>query len=336
MDFSKGYTSTYYMTVVDPATWRDIARYELTGGDVERTDEGLRQSASIDCRKIPEGIENYVRIYLDPTQNGSTSHNAIFTGLATCPGRKFSGNISQKSLSCFSVLKPCEDEVLPRGWYANRGRPGGDVIRELLEYTPAPAEVASDSPTLADFIIAEDQETAASMIDKVLDAIGWTLTISGAGIITVGPKPTSAAVVFDPRTNDVIETELEVEEDLFTVPNCVRITAGEETAEFIDEDADSELSVVNRGRRVWYVDDSANLSSSESAETYARRILKEQQQVAKTASYRRRYIPDLYPGQYVELHYPDQGLTGVFKIEEQKIGLEFAARTEEKVTKWQN
>ena len=41
MDWARGYTSEYYMTVVDPATWRDISRIEITGGSIRRETDGL-------------------------------------------------------------------------------------------------------------------------------------------------------------------------------------------------------------------------------------------------------------------------------------------------------
>ena len=49
MDWSKGYSATYYAKRVDPATWRDLETIKLTGGSIKREPSGLRESADIEC-----------------------------------------------------------------------------------------------------------------------------------------------------------------------------------------------------------------------------------------------------------------------------------------------
>ena len=55
MDWGKGYSATYYLTQVDPVTWRDIARIEITGGSINREKTGLIESADIDCTGYDDG-----------------------------------------------------------------------------------------------------------------------------------------------------------------------------------------------------------------------------------------------------------------------------------------
>ena len=47
MDWSKGFSAEYYMAIVDPSTWRDVERVEITGGSVTRTASGLLQSIQV-------------------------------------------------------------------------------------------------------------------------------------------------------------------------------------------------------------------------------------------------------------------------------------------------
>ena len=64
---------------------------------------------------------------------------------------------------------------------------------------------------------------------------------------------------------------------------------------------------------------------------YATRRLPELQQVATTASYTRRFDPNVTAGDRIRLSYPEQGLQGIFRTTSQKIDLGYCADTEEEV-----
>jgi len=332
MDWSKGYSAVYYAKRVDPVTWRDLETIKLTGGSIKREPSGLRESADVDCVNYNIEVEQWIRIYLDTRQDGDAGHEALFTGLATSPDNELSGALSNNSLECYSVLKPADDVYLLRGWYAPAGMRGGDVIKDLLSVTPAPVRVAEDSPQLSTSIIAEDAETRLTMVDKVLDAIDWRIRIDGDGTINVEPKPLEPVVAFDPLENDVIETELKISADWYSCPN-VYLAINEDMAGIARDDSpDSPLSTVNRGREVWMVDSSCELSQNESIGQYAQRKLDEAQQIQRTAEYDRRYFPDVVPGDLVRLHYPAQNLDGVFNVTSQSIELGYGARTSEQIS----
>lgn len=329
MDWSRGYSAAYHMTRLDPATWRDVERHEITGGSVKRTQTGLRESAAVDCGIYPNGVENWIRIYLDANQNGATEHVALFTGLATSPGEEFDGRMRSGKLDCYSVLKPAEDVKLLHGWYAAAGRSGGDVIKELLRPTPAPVVIADGAPALSYHIIAEDQETNLSMVEKILTAINWRIRITGDGTISVEPPAQDPAASFDPIENDVIETKISVKADWFNCPNVYAVTQGDLTAIARDDDPESPLSTVTRGREVWQTEKGGTLAENEGIAEYARRRLKEAQQVFISASYDRRYFDGVIPGDLVYLHYPEQNLDGVYTVKTQSIALTYAATTSE-------
>lgn len=332
MDWSKGYSATYYAKRVDPVTWRDLETIKLTGGSIKREPSGLRESADVDCVNYNIEVEQWIRIYLDTRQDGAAGHEALFTGLATSPDNELSGVLSSNSLECYSVLKPADDVYLLRGWYAPAGANGGDVIRDLLSVTPAPIRVADGARQLQTSIIAEDNETRLTMAEKVLDAINWRIRIDGDGTINVEPKPLEPVVTFDPLENDVIETELKISADWYSCPNVYLAINEDMTGIARDDSPDSPLSTVNRGREVWMVDSSCELSQNESIGQYAQRKLDEAQQIQRTAEYDRRYFPDVVPGDLVRLHYPAQNLDGVFNITSQSIELGYGARTSEQIS----
>lgn len=332
MNWNLGFSAQYYAHIVDPATWRDLDRLEITGGNVNRTVDALRASASLDCVNYQQGRESWVRIYLDAKQNDSAVHVPLFTGIATSPGDDIDGTYITNSVDCYSVLKPTEDILLERGWYAQAGADGGALLASLLSATPAPVTVAENAPTLKEAIIAEDGESHLTMIDKVLAAIDWRIRIAGDGTLTVGPKTTDPVAEYDPLENDAIEPQITVSHDWFECPNVFRAVSGDTVGIARDDSQTSPLSTVNRGREIWREETSCELNAGETIAEYATRRLGELQRYATTAKYTRRYNPDIMPGDIVELNYPAQGLSGLYHVTGQSIELTHGAPTSEDVS----
>jgi hypothetical protein len=240
--------------------------------------------------------------------------------------------MSTSTLNGYSVLKPADDVILPRGWYVPSGVSAADQVAKLLRIGPAPVTVADGSPALAGAIIAEDGESRLTMAAKILTAIGWRLRITGDGRISIEPAPLAPVAAFDPNYNDVIETQIGVSMDWYSAPNVLMCTDEDMTAIARDDSRSSPLSTVNRGREVWEFEANCDRGDNESIAEYAQRRLAELQRVEITADYDRRYVPDVLPGDLIRLSYPEQGLDGIFAVGDQSIELGHAARTTERVT----
>lgn len=323
MDWSKGFESTYYCTIVDPVSWRDIDRFDITGGQISRNTENLIESASIDCVRYDLG-EQWVRIWMDTRQNGATEHIALFTGLATSPIDNAEGNLIKNSLSCYSVLKPCDDILLPRGWYAP-SESGVGVIKDLLK-TPAPVVIDDDIPKLAHNIIAEARETNLTMLRKILLAMDLRIRITGNGEIQIKKQATEPSAEFGVG-NDCIEPVFTKEYDWYKCPNVYRAVSGNDSVTVVDDNPDSPLSTVNRGREIWKEEDSCDFNTGETLYEYALRRLKEEQMVAKKISYSRRFNPDIYVTDLVNIKYSQ--FDGLYLVTSQSIELGYGARTTE-------
>ncbi len=335
MDWSKGYTASYYIKRVDPFTWRDTERLEITGGSLKREPSGLRQSASVDCVNYapPNNVvEEWIRIYMDVEQAGSYDHISLFTGLATSPEDEYDGSFKENTLDGYSVLKPVDDIKLLRGWYAPANVSCTSIIKRLLSATPAPIEIPANMPVLKSYIVAEDNESNLTMVDKILKAINWRMRILGDGTITfVDMKNTTPLISFDQNRFPVIETKINIQGGMFDCPNVFLAISDDLTAIARDERESSMLSIQNRGREVWYEEDGCVLSENETIAQYAMRRLKEEQRVARVASYDRRFVPDAFPGDMITLNYPEQTLNGNFIIESQSIRLTHGGKTSERV-----
>ena len=334
MIWSKGFSASFHATFVDPKTWHDTDVLQITGGTINHIDSGLFESADIDCIEYEYGIEKWIRIWMDAEQAGERVHIPLFTGLASTPDKNIDGPLVKHTLKCYSVLKPASDVLLPLGWYAARGFNSAEIIKKLLAVCNAPVVIEGESPRLSDYLIAEQNETNMTMIEKILNAIDWRLKISGDGTVSICPKSDAVVDSFDNLEADSIEPSVRVEYDLFDCPNVFRAISGEVSFEAKDIDDNSELSIQNRGREVWKEETSIALSDDESIQRYAQRRLKELQGVAMTISYDRRYHDNVYVGDVIRLNYPLQDLVGTFKVTSQKITLGAGMKVSEEVIKY--
>ncbi len=335
MDWNKGFSASYYATFVDKATWRDIERFEITDGSISFSDDELRCSAQISVTSYEHGTERLIRIYLDARQKGSAELVPLFTGYATSPAQNYNGVLETNNLEIYSVLVPVRDVVLPRGWYAPAEISTAHILKSLFAPTPAPLDIADNAPALSEAIIAEDDETNLSMIDKILTAINWRLRILGDGTIQILPIAVAAVASYDPLENDAIEPEIEISYDWYECPNCFRAISGDLSATARDDDTSSQLSTVNRGREVWMVETDCDLAEDESIGSYAQRRLKEEQSVATTAKYKRRFNPDITITDLIRHHYPEQNMDGLYKVNSIAMDLSYGGTVDEEVTKYE-
>lgn len=330
MIWSEGFTATYYMTIVDPKSWRDIDRMEITGGSIDRSCNGLLESADVDATELPPGGEAWVRIWLDADQDGVT-HVPLFTGLTSAPSRKIDGMRESYKIECYSVLKPIDDILTERGTYIPTEVSAPSAAARLMKVGPAPIEIDlnAEQPRLTDAIIAEDGETNLTLAEKVLKAIDWRIHIDGNGTIVLEPNENRIVQVFNAVDNDVIEPALTDEQDWYSSPNVLRVISGDLTAVARDDSPESSLSTVSRGREIWEEESSVTLGDNESIAAYAIRRLKELQSPARTVSYSRRFDPDVKPRDVVRINHPEINIDGSFRVTQQTLELGYACRTNE-------
>lgn len=328
MQWNKGYKAIYYAKTVNPKTWADDERVEIINGSVNRETTGLRGSAEI--TSDAEGYsERLIRIYIDAVQNDDIEHDAIFTGYAVSPTLDVEGTHTTQKYKCYSVLKPADDVLLERGWYAPLGANTGALVRSLLSVTNAPFDIEGVTPTLENYIVAEDNETRLTMVDKILNVIGWELVVTGNGELVMRAKKTDADAVFDPITNDIVEPSFSITRDWYEVPNVLRVIMDDVSAIARDDSEASIYSTVNRGREIWKQESVADLATGDTLADYASRILKELQMVGTQASYTRRFVPEINVCDVVRLRY--ELLNGLYRITGQTISLGHNLTTNETV-----
>ena len=328
MDYSRGYRSAFYAVLIDPASWQETERVELMSGSVSNTATGLRQSARLKVRDFDRTREHWLRVYMDARQEQDIDHVPLFTGIVSAPREDVEGPIATNDLACYSVLEPL-DQPLLIGTYMAKGASAGRAIKSLLQATPAPLDIPEETPRLEDYIVAEDNETSLTLLEKVLDAINWQMYLAGDGTITIRPKPDTLSAAFSAKGADVLESTFSKSRDWFKAPNVYRVSSGDNFEEAVDNDPESPLSVVSRGREVTATERDVTLGSNEGLAEYAKRKLSEAQQIAETADYTRRFIPTVHVGDLVRINY--DRLQGTYQVLSQTINLTYNGQTQEHV-----
>ena len=323
MDYTNGYKASFYAMLLDPVSWMEIERIEVLSGSITNTATGLRQSARLTVRDFDQTQEHWLRVYMVTRQEADVGHVALFTGLAEAPSQDIDAPIVKNDLECYSVLEPL-DTPMVFGDYIPYGENAGKAIKRLLKPTRAPVEIDPDTPIIQDYIVAEENETNLTMIEKILkavstDNVGWQMVIDGMGTIRIRPRPTEPALAVFAKGADIIKSDFKKTRSWFKVPNIFKATSGDAVAVARDDDPSSPYSTVSRGRDIVIVERDVTLAEDEGLAEYAKRRLNEEQQVAETAEYTRRYVPNVYVGDIVRANYDT--LQGDYEVTEQDISL---------------
>ena len=337
MDWNRGFSALYELRQVDPISFQDVGSFLLIGGSISRSSSGLMESADL---TLPESTgECFLRVYLKARQGEDGARVPLFTGLSSAPQRSLNGNNITYKTACYSILKPVDDILVPRGFFVSAGVRGAEAAADLLRNGPAPISYDDTSPALTEAIVAEDKDTYLTMAQKVLDAIGWRIRIDGSGMVWIVPKAEEISCQFDDRENDSIEVRLTDTYDWYSAPNCLRVTNGKDCVEVRDDDPASQLSTVSRQAtrggtgEIWTQESVSSLGETDTLQSYAERRLKELQGPARKISYNRRFRPDVTIGDKVRLHLPGHGIDDVFTVSSQKIQLGYGAKVSEEVTR---
>lgn len=332
IDWTKGITARYYCAIVNPNTWKDIRTINITSGSIKYSDSGIYESADISCRDLNQNEEYWIRLYLDARQEDEGELIPLFTGIASIPDSSYSGRINSKNVQCYSVLGPAEKVLLPLGWYVPIGSNGAIAIRDLLKSViPAPIIIEGESPYLSSSIISESGESVVSMVNKILNSINWRISIDGDGTVRIKRKASMVSAVFDSINKDIIGLDIGIKENRYDIPNVFRAISDGLVAIARDENPNSEFSIQNRGREIWMEDRNCVLNNGEKIGQYAERRLKEEQNVYRTINYNRRFKPNIKIGDIVKINYPEQGVSGFFRITSQSLNIGYGGEISEEV-----
>ena len=321
-DWTSSMAQTYEYYVVDPGTWKDSRMIDTVKScSISRDAEAeTLGSATID---IAESLgECYIRVYLVTIQNGVKEKHPLGTFLIQTPSSTFDGKTRSVSMDAYTPLIELKEKLPPIGYSLNKE----DNIMEIAsmiarENARAPVVDTESSETLSYDFVSNTEDTWLMFLSDLIGNAKYSFALDEMGRILFAPNQDMASLqpvwTYDDDNSSILHSDFTMDHDLYGVPNVVEVvySNGEDTfhARAVNDDPNSPVSTVNRGREILYRVTDPNVSGTPTQEqitTYANQILRELSTLEYTISYTHGYCP-VRLGDCVRFNYSRAGLTNI-------------------------
>lgn len=321
-DWLKSMTQTFEYYIVDPGTWKDALRLDNVKKSTITRDAGAETlgSATID---VTESVgESYVRIYLITIQNGITESHPLGTFLVQTPSSSFDGKIRNVSMDAYTPLLELKENPPPLGYSLLRGDNVMSTAYGLCrENARAPVVKTENTTELHDDFVANTDDTWLTFISDLIANAKCHLGLDEMGRILFPPDQDTASLqpvwTYDDNNSSILYPELDMEHDLYGVPNVVEVTYSNGGyfyhARVVNDDPNSPISTVNRGREIIHRvtnPDSIGNPTQHQVEEYANQLLRDLSSLEYTLTYSHGYCP-VRLGDCVRLNYTKAGLRDI-------------------------
>lgn len=333
-DWSASMQQTFEYYIVDPGTWKDTKRIDTVirstiSRDLEAETLG---SATIDITGSLD--ECYIRIYLITIQNGVKEKHPLGTFLVQSPSTSFDGKIETVSLDAYTPLLEMKEKKPPLGYSLlkdeNIMKKAYQLTRENLR---APVVEPECSTTLFYDFVAETDDSWISFVSDLIANAKYEFELDELGRVLFAPKQDTASLqpiwTYDDSNSSILYPEISMDRDLYGIPNVVEViySNGSDSyyAKVINDDENSPISTVNRGREILYRVTDPDLvgdPTENQIKEYAEQLLRSLSSLEYTISYKHGYCP-VRLGDCVRLNYERAGITDVkAKVISQSISCE--------------
>lgn len=316
-------TFEYY--TVDPGTWKDVKRLtNVEGCSITRdlNTETLGY-ATID---VTESVgECYIRVYLVTVQNGLKERFPLGTYLVQTPSSSFNGKIRKVSMDAYSPLLELKESQPPIGYSLFKDSTENNIMENVYlltnEHVRAPVVPPSNDTKLTYDFVASPDDTWLTFVSDLMAIAKYSFDLDEMGRILFLPKQDTASLqpvwTYNDDNSSILLPDITMNHDLFGIPNTVEVVYSNGVDNFyakaVNDDPNSPISTVNRGRAITYRDTEPNLSGTpteDQIKEYATRLLRELSSVEYSVSYSHGYCP-VRVGDCVRLNYSRAGLNGI-------------------------
>lgn len=354
-NWAKPMQQSYEYYTVEPTTLADLKRLDNAKTASFSRDSTVETLGSATIDMTNSIGEAYVRCYLKTIQNGVTEKFPLGTVLVQTPRETFNGKITDVSMDAYTPLLELKENPPPLGYTIRRGTRIMDAAYRIVrENARAPVnavepifEIGSDgelidvSPTLQKDFVANTDDTWLSFLIALIANARYELGLDELGHILFLPMQELASLqpvwAYNDDNSSILLPELTMDRDLYGIPNVVEVIysyGGDyKTAVAINDDPNSPVSTVNRGRRITHRDPQPSLAgyvTYEQVQAYAERLLRALSTIEYTVSYTHGYCP-VRIGDCVRLNYTAAGIHNVkAKVISQNIKCSLPCQVSEK------
>jgi hypothetical protein len=345
-DWTKPMTQSYEYYIVDPSTLADVERLDyIKSASLSRDSESATLgSATIDTT---ESIgETYIRCYLKTVQNGVTEKHPLGTYLVQTPATNFNGVITELSMDAYTPLIELKENQPPLGYFRRKDENIMVAAYEIVESNArAPVQKADttgdEPPKLHTNFVSNTEDTWLSFVTDLIAQAKYRFDLDERGNILFVPQRELSTLppvwTFDDGNSSILQPDISVNHDIFGIPNVVEVIYVWEkqiiTSVVKNDDPESPISTVRRGREIKKYDTSPNLSgpvTQGQLDQYAEQLLRSLSTVEYTVSYTHGYCP-VRVGDCVRLNYEKAGLKNVkAKVVSQNIKTSLPCTVSEK------
>lgn len=334
-DWTKSMEQSYEYYTVEPTTLADTKRLTtITSASFSRDLETETLGSAIIDTTNSVG-ETYVRGYLKTIQNGVTEKHPLGTVLVQTPSSTFNGKIMDVSMDAYTPLIELKEKRPPLGYTVRKGTRIMDaayrIIRENarapvnaiepIYRTNGSGQLEDMSPILQHDFVANTDDTWLSFVRDLIANAQYELGLDELGHIMFLPVQDITSLqpvwTFDDGNSSILLPELTMDHDLYGIPNVVEVIysygADYKIAVAKNEDQNSPISILNRGREIVYRDTKPSLAgyvTQDQIDAYAERLLRSLSTIEYTVSYTHAYCP-VRIGDCVRLNYVKAGITGI-------------------------
>ena len=342
VDWLSSMQQTFEYYVVDPGTWKDVKPItSIKSCSISRdSDTETLGSATLD---MTESIgECYIRVYLVTIQNGSKSRHPLGTFLIQTPSWSFDGKIRDVSVDAYTPLIELKENLPPIGYSLLKNDNIMNMAYRLCrENVRAPVIETVCSDTLYYDFVANTDDTWLSFLTDLIANAKYTFSLDELGRILFQPKQDTASLqpvwTYTDDNSSILYPEITMDQDLYGIPNVVEVVYSKGStcyyAKVVNDDSNSPISTVNRGREIVYRETNPNLNGNPTenqTKEYAERLLRELSTLECTITYSHGYCP-VRLGDCVRLNYSRSGINGVkAKVVSQTIDCKTSCKVTEK------
>lgn len=336
-------TFEYY--IVDPGTWRDVKRFDKVKTCTISRDSSVETLGSATIN-ITESIEEcYIRIYLVTIQNGVTEKHPLGTFLVQSPASSFNGKIREVSVDAYTPLLELKENTPPLGYSLLKSDENETIMsmayKLVREHARAPVVSTECATKLYSDFVANTNDTWMSFLSDLVANAKYEFGIDELGRILFLPEQNTASLqpvwTYDDSNSSILYPDISMEHDIYGIPNVVEVVysdgAGYYTARVVNDDSNSPVSTVNRGREITYRvvnPDGLGDPTQKQIDEYAKNLLKSLSTLEYSVTYTHGYCP-VRLGDCVRLNYAAAGLNNVkAKVISQSIKCESGCPVTEK------
>lgn len=322
VDWLASMQQTFEYYIVDPGTWKDVRMLDnVKSCTITRDSEAdTLGSATID---VTESLgECYIRVYLVTIQNGVRERHPLGTFLVQTPSSSFNGKIRDISMDAYTPLLELKENPPPLGYSLLEN----DNIMEKAylicrEHARAPVVEAVCDTTLHYDFVANTSDTWITFTNDLIANAKYHFALDELGRILFAPDQDTASLqpvwTFNDSNSSILYPDISMDHDLYGIPNVVEViySNGKDYyhARVVNDDSNSPISTVNRGREIIYRDTAPSLAgdpTESEIKAYAERLLRQLSSIEYTVSYTHGYCP-VRLGDCVRINYSRAGITDV-------------------------